>query len=144
MQPFGPILNLFDAVADVCNTSFFVVFLFFFFVFLKTHTIFSIVKSGNQTRHITFNIKGSRCYYYHHHQKHHCNKHQLTAVSFVRTVATEDHAVTHIILGDTFPVLALPVQFGALPVGWTTNKVIAFSVTCKPIHRHCIRLSSIS
>ena len=84
---------------------------------IKTHTIFSIVKSGNQTRHITFNIKGSRCYYYHHHQKHHCNKHQLTAVSFVRTVATVDHAVTHIILGDTFPVLALPVQFGALPVG---------------------------
>ena len=27
MQPFGPILNLFDAVADVCNTFFF----FFFF-----------------------------------------------------------------------------------------------------------------
>ena len=114
MQPFGPILNLFDAVADVCNTSFCVLF---FVLFLKTHTIFSIVKSGNQTRHITFNIKGSRCYYYHHYQKYHCNKHQLTEVSFVRTVATEDHAVTHIILGDTFPVLALPVQFGALPVG---------------------------
>ena len=114
MQPFGPILNLFDAVADVYNTSLFFVF---FFVFFLRHTIFSIVKSGNQTTHITFNIKGSRCYYYHHHQKHHCNKHQLTAVSFVRTVATVDHAVTHIILGDTFPVLALPVQFGALPVG---------------------------
>ena len=47
-------------------------------------------------------------------------------------------------LGDTFPVCALPLVAGALPVGWTTNKVIASSVTCKHLHRHCIRLSSCS
>ncbi len=47
-------------------------------------------------------------------------------------------------LADTFPVCALPLEAGALPVGWTTNKVIAFSVTCKHLHRHCIRLSSFS
>ena len=80
---------------------------------------------------------------FHHHQ-HHCHKQQLTAVSFVRTVATVVYVVTHIILVDTYPVLALPVESGALPVGWTTNKVIAFSVTCKHLHRHCNRLSSFS
>ena len=47
-------------------------------------------------------------------------------------------------VADTFPVCALPLEAGALPVGWTTNKVIAFSVTCKHRHRHCIRLSSCS
>ena len=53
-------------------------------------------------------------------------------------------AVTHMILVDAFPVEALPLVAGALPVGWTTNKVIVFSVTCKHLHRHCIRLSSFS
>ena len=82
------------------------------------------------------------CYYYHH--QHHCHKHQLTAVFFVRTVATVCGAVTHITLGDTFLVWALPVGSGALPGGWTTKKVIAFSVTCKHLHCHCIRLSPFS
>ena len=83
------------------------------------------------TRHDTyiFNIKGSRCYYHHHQQQRHCHKHQLTAVSFVRTVLTVCVAATHIILGDAFPLWALPAGSGALPVGWTTNKVIAFRVT---------------
>ena len=108
---------------------------------IKTHIIFSIIQYGNQTRHTyILNIKGSRCYYYHHHQ-HHCYKHQLTAVSFVRTVATVVCAVTHIIVVDTFPIRALPLETGALPVDWTTNKVIAFSVTCKHLHRHCSRLT---
>ena len=109
---------------------------------IKTHTIFSIVKSGNQTRHTyLFNIKGSRCYYYHrHHHRYHND--QLTAVSFVGTVATAVSAVTHPLLGDTFPVCALPVGFGALPFDWTTNKLIVFNVTCKHFHHHCIRLSS--
>ena len=126
------------SLADVCNTvscgqS-------------KRNIILSIVKSGNQTRHIYFQ-----------HQRltllllpplllhqHYCHKHQLTAVSFVRTVATVCDAVTHRVLGDTFPLWALPVGSGALPVDWTTKKVIVFSVTCKHLRRHCISLSSFS
>ena len=78
---------------------------------VKILTIFSIVKPGKQTRHTyTFKIKGSRCYYYH---QHHCHKHQLTAVSFVGTVATVIIAVTHIILVDRMVVLALPGRLGA-------------------------------
>ena len=61
----------------------------------KTRTIFSIVKPGTQTRHTyTFRIKGSRCCCYNQHQ-HHCHNHQLTAVSFVGSVATVIIAVTH-------------------------------------------------
>ena len=182
MQPFGPILSLFDAVADGwkkifhyhCYWSSSLPFTFIVTFTLsmnrlfrysghhmswqldiKTHTIFSIVKCGNQTRHIFWTSKVSRCYCYHHHHHHHCYNHQLTAVSFVGTVATVDSAVTHVKLVDTFPVWALPVGSEALPFVWTTNKVIAFSVTCKKpssslysslvisIHfcLHCIRLS---
>ena len=108
---------------------------------IKTRTIFSIVKSGNHTRPTyIFNIKGSRCYYYHH--QHQCHKHKLTAVSFVRTVATVCGVVTHKMVGDTYVLWALPLEAGALPVGWTTNNVIAFSVMSKHLHRHCIRLYS--
>jgi len=106
---------------------------------IKTHH-FQHRKIWEQDTYI-FNIKGSRCYYYHH---HHCHNHQLTAVCFVGTVATVVYAVTHISAADTFLVCALPFAHGALPVDWTTNKVIAFSVTCKHLHRHCIRLSSFS
>ena len=88
-----------------------------------------------------FRCSVHRCYYYHH---HHWRKHQLTATSFVRTVATVVYAVTHIILVDTFPLWAFPVEAAARPVDWTRNKMIAFSVTCKHLHRHCIRLSSFS
>ena len=108
----------------------------------KTRTIFSIVKPGTQTRHTyTFKIKGSRCYYYH---QHHCHNHQLTAVSFVGTVATVVSAIAHIILVDTLVVLALPGRFGANVLGWATKKLSAFIVTCIHIHRHSIGLSSFS
>ena len=108
----------------------------------KTRTIFSIVKPGTQTRHTyTFKIKGSRCYYYH---QHHCHKHQLTAVSFVGTVATVVSAIAHIILVDTMVVLALPGRFGANVLGWATKKLSAFIVTCIHIHRHSICFSSFS
>ena len=116
---------------------------------IKTHTIFSIVKSGNQTRHTyIFNIKGSRCYYYHHHHQHHCYNHQLTAVSFVGTVATVGVAVTHYKRVDTFPVWALPVGSGALPFDWRTKwspsvlRVNTFVVTVfVSLHFHTLLFS---
>ena len=110
----------------------------------KTRTIFSIVKPGTQTIHTyTFKIRGSCCYYYHHH-KNNCHNHQLTAVSFVGTVATVIIAVTHIILVDAMVVLALPGRLGANVIGWATKKLSAFTVTCIHIHRHSIGLSSFS
>ena len=62
MQPFGPILNLFDAVADVCNTSFFVVV--FVCVFFKDKHHFQHRKIWEPDKTYIFNVKGSRCYYY--------------------------------------------------------------------------------
>ena len=40
MQPFGPILNHFDAVADVCNTSWCFCFVFCLFVCLFFHVFY--------------------------------------------------------------------------------------------------------
>ena len=67
------------------------------------------------------NIKCWHCYCYHHHHHYH-NPHQLTAVSFVRTVGTVLIAVTHVRLLNTDPVCALPISRDALVVDWTTDK----------------------
>ena len=67
------------------------------------------------------NIKCSHCYCYHHHHHYH-NPHQLTAVSFVRTVGTVLFAVTHVRPLNTYPVCALPISPDALVVDWTTDK----------------------
>ena len=67
------------------------------------------------------NIKCWHCYYIHHHYRYH-NPHQLTAVSFVRTVGTVLFAVTHVRLLNTDPVCALPIIREALVLDWTTDK----------------------
>ena len=60
--------------------------------------------------YICFQNQRFTLYYYH---QHHCHNHQLTAVSFVGTVATVVIAVAYLILVDTMLVFALPGRFGA-------------------------------